>query len=190
MALSTKDQPKTYDLEELKIKQLKQELLRDGEKTFREKYPSTFLVLITQPEPDLDLEAHRSSMTTNLEDITLEELIEEDEVVEPKNKICYAVAKSTRNKFSSRITVGRARNNDIVLHTKAVSLVHADFFQDKKDDWLLVDMGSTNGTRLNNRRLDKNEQIKVISGDYVSLASFTFQFMTWTDFHELLIDYC
>ncbi len=53
------------------------------------------------------------------------------------------------NVFSERITVGRARTNDVVLRHHSVSKFHAYFEQDEDDRFYLSDAKSTNPTILN-----------------------------------------
>src|SRR5262245_56857544 len=50
--------------------------------------------------------------------------------------------------FPSMITVGRARNNDIVVSDALVSKFHAFFRQLEDGDWGVADAGSANGTML------------------------------------------
>ncbi|WP_404309916.1 FHA domain-containing protein [Neorhodopirellula lusitana] len=49
--------------------------------------------------------------------------------------------------------IGRAQSNDIVLDDESVSSVHAMLFRDPHDLWLIRDLESTNGIRLNESRL-------------------------------------
>ena len=191
MGLFSKEQPRTYRFEELDVEELGQELLRDGKKEFQQKYPLTFLVSVTKSELDADLYAHRTVVATDLHEFDTVEnppMAKATPSQEPEKKICYAVAKSDRNRFTSKITVGRARNNDIVLRSQSISKLHAALIQGEQDDWQIADMGSTNGTKLNDRRLNKNQQVDLRTGDIVSFASFSFRFMTWTDFHKLLME--
>jgi pSer/pThr/pTyr-binding forkhead associated (FHA) protein len=49
--------------------------------------------------------------------------------------------------------VGRAPHNDVVLESESVSGSHAKL-QRRDDGWFVVDMGSTNGTYVDGRRID------------------------------------
>ncbi|MEY3011849.1 MAG: hypothetical protein RIT45_584 [Pseudomonadota bacterium] len=50
------------------------------------------------------------------------------------------------------VTLGSAEDNDLVLDDDKVSRVHARIFQEG-DDWLIEDLGSTNGTLVNHVRV-------------------------------------
>jgi hypothetical protein len=66
-------------------------------------------------------------------------------------------------------TLGRAPDNDIVLPRPDVSRHHARF--DYRDDvWRVVDLGSTNGTTLNGRRLT---EAAVADGDALAFGATT-----------------
>ncbi len=70
--------------------------------------------------------------------------------------------------FPSMITVGRARNNDIVVPDALVSKFHAFFRQLDDGDWGLADAGSANGTRLGDVELpSKGQPERVRAGDKI-----------------------
>jgi hypothetical protein len=67
----------------------------------------------------------------------------------------------------SRYVVGRGSECDLVLSDLTVSRVHAELRRES-DDWLLVDLGSLNGTRLNGWRLVG--PARVHAGDEISFG--------------------
>jgi pSer/pThr/pTyr-binding forkhead associated (FHA) protein len=72
-----------------------------------------------------------------------------------------------RNVLSgSRVVLGRSREADIVLQDPNVSRRHAEL---RKDDggWQIVDLGSTNGIKVNGRRVD-NQPLR--PGDQVTIG--------------------
>jgi hypothetical protein len=72
-----------------------------------------------------------------------------------------------RNVLSgNRVVVGRSREADIVLQDPNVSRRHAEL---RKDDggWQIVDLGSTNGIKVNGRRVD-NQPLR--PGDQVTIG--------------------
>jgi hypothetical protein len=71
-----------------------------------------------------------------------------------------------RKKASGDIVVGRSRECDVWIDDGRVSKKHAAFEAGKKD-FLLHDLGSTNGTFVNDRRLDKDEKAKILPHDQV-----------------------
>jgi Domain of unknown function (DUF1707)/Inner membrane component of T3SS, cytoplasmic domain len=70
-----------------------------------------------------------------------------------------------------RFTIGRAMACDFTLADLSVSRWHARLYR-KDDDWLLSDLGSTNGTRLNGWRVTTG--VPVMPGDQVSFGSVSF----------------
>jgi pSer/pThr/pTyr-binding forkhead associated (FHA) protein len=69
--------------------------------------------------------------------------------------------------------IGRAVENDIVITSKRVSREHT---QIRRDGWRIYveDMGSTNGTYLNNER--SNEPIQLRDGDQIQVGDVLFTF--------------
>ncbi|MDQ6606413.1 MAG: FHA domain-containing protein [Actinomycetota bacterium] len=57
------------------------------------------------------------------------------------------------------VTLGRSRQCDVVLDDANVSREHAEI-RPRGGAWVLTDLGSTNGSSLNGRRIDRPEVIK------------------------------
>jgi hypothetical protein len=70
-----------------------------------------------------------------------------------------------------RFTIGRAMACDFTLADPSVSRWHARLYRED-DQWLLSDLGSTNGTRLNGWRVTTG--VPVNPGDHVSFGSVSF----------------
>jgi hypothetical protein len=68
-------------------------------------------------------------------------------------------------------TIGRDPDCDLVIHDITVSRQHAGLDRVMRG-WLLTDLGSTNGTRLNGWRV--REPVPVSAGDQVSFGAVTF----------------
>jgi hypothetical protein len=72
-----------------------------------------------------------------------------------------------RNVLSgSRVVVGRSREADIVLQDPNVSRRHAELRR-TGDGWQIVDLGSTNGVKVNGRRVD-NQPLN--AGDQITIG--------------------
>ncbi len=85
--------------------------------------------------------------------------------------------RKVQDTFPSMITVGRARNNDIVVPDALVSKFHA-FFRLTDGDWLLADAGSANGTRIGDVALPpKGAPERVRPGDRVTFGVSAFRFV-------------
>lgn len=75
-----------------------------------------------------------------------------------------------------RISIGRDSGNDIVVTQETVSSFHATI--EYSDGYFyLEDHRSTNGTFLNNKRIDQNKPVKLKSGDRVCFAAYEFKFL-------------
>ena len=70
-----------------------------------------------------------------------------------------------------RFTIGRAMACDFTLADLSVSRWHARLYREE-EQWLLSDLGSTNGTRLNGWRVTTGVPVK--PGDHVSFGSVSF----------------
>jgi hypothetical protein len=65
-------------------------------------------------------------------------------------------------------TLGRSRQCDVVLSDPNVSRQHAEI-RPRGGSWVLTDLGSTNGTLLNGRRIERPEVVK--RGDEIELGT-------------------
>jgi pSer/pThr/pTyr-binding forkhead associated (FHA) protein len=68
----------------------------------------------------------------------------------------------------SGATIGRGRQADVVLSDPNVSRQHAEI-RPRGGSWVLSDLGSTNGSQLNGRRVDGSEVLR--SGDEIELGA-------------------
>ena len=86
------------------------------------------------------------------------------------------VTKRPGNPYPHLISIGRSKTNDITVGVSSVSKVHGYFVHDE-DGWKFTDHGSTNGSRLNRRKLDAKEKVLLEDGAVLQLGSDTaFQF--------------
>lgn len=80
------------------------------------------------------------------------------------------VTKTADNPWRNRISVGRARNNDMVIRDRSVSKLHAHFNLDDDGTTSLTDAGSRNGTRVNGEKIQGTEGIALKAGDEVRIG--------------------
>jgi hypothetical protein len=71
------------------------------------------------------------------------------------------------------VTLGRSRQCDIVLSDPNVSRQHAEI-RPRGGSWVLIDNGSTNGSRINGRQVESPEVVR--PGDEIELGSTTLRF--------------
>jgi len=80
----------------------------------------------------------------------------------------------------SRITIGRGEANDLVLKDpgRVVSTKHVELHA-REGAWVLLDVGSTNGTRLNGVRVTPRQEYSLRDGDHVGLGPYEVVYRTW-----------
>jgi pSer/pThr/pTyr-binding forkhead associated (FHA) protein len=66
------------------------------------------------------------------------------------------------------VTLGRSRQCDVVLEDPNVSRQHAEI-RPRGGSWVLTDLGSTNGSSVNGRRIDSPEVLK--PGDEIEIGT-------------------
>lgn len=75
-----------------------------------------------------------------------------------------------------RTKIGRGRNNDIVLNQPEASGVHATI-EYRNSSYYLEDHHSTNGTKLNGRKLSPNEPVRLKNNDTITFAKWSYKFL-------------
>ncbi len=71
------------------------------------------------------------------------------------------------------VTLGRSRQCDVMLDDPNVSRTHAEV-RPRGGSWVLTDLGSTNGSRLNGRRVEAPEVLK--PGDQIEIGTSLIRF--------------
>jgi hypothetical protein len=72
-----------------------------------------------------------------------------------------------------RAAIGRSKSVECVLSDPNVSRRHAELRRSQTGDWTIVDLGSTNGVKVNGRRVSST---RLSPGDQVTLGTTTFVF--------------
>src|SRR4051812_6757191 len=75
--------------------------------------------------------------------------------------------------ITTTVAIGRSPDSDFVIDDRTVSRHHATI-RHESELWILVDLGSTNGTRVNGRRIDGRAVIK--PGDELGFGAATARF--------------
>jgi len=88
----------------------------------------------------------------------------------PGEAYLLQVAKTARNPFAQLVTLGRARNNDLILSSASVSKVHAWFLDGGPSGWFLQDNGSTNGTTHNDEPVRSGDNVALRRGDLLGFG--------------------
>jgi hypothetical protein len=135
---------------------LEQEAARATEDEFVRAHPS-FFVMFDAPAEDEDLH-----FMTELGDV-------------PATKraiVVAAIAKRSKGPFQDRISVGRARNSDVVVRDSSVSKLHAHFRQEGAGV-TLTDIGSHNGTKVDGTRLVPHQPYPIRVGAILTIGAVT-----------------
>lgn len=69
--------------------------------------------------------------------------------------------------------LGRSRECDCVIEDQNISRRHAELRRNSSGDWMVSDLGSTNGIKVNGRRVESS---RLAPGDEVTLGTATFVF--------------
>ncbi len=95
------------------------------------------------------------------------------------------VVKAPGNPYPDRVSVGRARNCDLVMRDASVSKLHAHF-RVGGPQLELVDIDSQNGTRVNGRALAPHQPAQVSNGDTVLFGSVACKLVDAAALYDLL----
>ena len=137
---------------------------------FLEELPQSFL--IERVEMSLDEEVIFQLRTHQLDDPDVMGKIGDGTI--PTSALQARVIEISKRKIDSNhgvIRIGRAANNDIVLYNKLISKSHAFmFFLSAEQDPYLVDLGSANGTFLNDEKMVLYEMHQLREGDKISFG--------------------
>lgn len=101
--------------------------------------------------------------------------------------LVFRLLKQAANPFKSWVTVGRARNNDIVLPVPSISKLHAYFSRPHEGGpWTVTDSGSRNGTAVNGAAIAPQQAIEIRSGDLITLGTLSLTHYDADDLYRLL----
>lgn len=95
------------------------------------------------------------------------------------------VVKAPTNPYPDRVSVGRARNCDVVMRDPSISKLHAHF-RLGGDKLELVDAASQNGTRVNGRPLTPHQPQLVEPGDVLWFGTVSCKLVDASALYDLL----
>ncbi|HVS14337.1 MAG TPA: GGDEF domain-containing protein [Thermoanaerobaculia bacterium] len=99
--------------------------------------------------------------------------------------VIYGGELGRRFPLDAELTIGRSFNNSIVIDADSVSRRHARFVP-LEEDFIVEDLGSTNGTLVNGERVDRRRPLA--HGDLVQIGGVVLRFISGGDveamYHE------
>jgi len=90
------------------------------------------------------------------------------------------------NAFGHMVTLGRARNNDVILKAAGVSKFHCYFMFSPTEPAVVIDAGSSNGTFVGGMRIEPKVKTPLRPGDQLGIAKVGAVFHTPQTFHAYL----
>lgn len=96
------------------------------------------------------------------------------------------LVKAPTNPYSDRISIGRARNCDVVLRDPSVSKLHAHIRREPNGSWVIIDLDSHNGTAVTNVPILPSRPEPLRSGDLVTFGGVTVQVVDAAHLYVLL----
>ena len=97
-----------------------------------------------------------------------------------------SIVKAPTNPYSDRISVGRARNCDVVLRNPSVSKLHAHVRREPNGTWVIIDLDSHNGTAVSNVPILPSRPEVLRSGDLVTFGGVTVRVVDSTELYAVL----
>lgn len=162
------------------LRQTACEIARDA---FVQKHRGLYL-LATLPSENDDLDFH----TAVVHDPTAqaEEMLSGNAEELLANNRLYLIAKTPRNPWQSKITIGRASNNDVIVRHPSVSKLHAYFEHPDGIPRTLVDVGSANGTVVNGHPALPDVPMEVASGTLLQVGDVECELLDAEQLHETI----
>ncbi len=91
------------------------------------------------------------------------------EAIVKKEQVSCLMFENGQIPIVSKISIGRATDNDVVIDSKLASRYHA-VIQKIKNDYFLKDLESTNGTLLNGQPIPKDKYVKLGHSDTITIG--------------------
>ena len=156
------------------LAELAQSTTRDE---FVAKQPHLFLVL----EQELFEQEQVGFSTQVVDPVSLKRAVSR----RAQNLEVLPVVKAPGNPYPDRVSVGRARNCDLVMRDPSISKLHAHF-RLGAPKLELVDIDSQNGTRVNGRPLAPPQPVPVAPGDTILFGSVAAKLVDAAALYDLL----
>jgi hypothetical protein len=118
------------------------------------------------------------------------ELDPAEDTASPSETLKHAIYPLVKGEYASGpvnvLSVGRVDGNDMIMPDYAISKQHS-ILEIKRGNYTIMDCGSTNGTMVNGKRLDK-KPLNLKDGDVVGFARYEFTFLFPESLYDMLSD--
>jgi hypothetical protein len=118
------------------------------------------------------------------------ELDEAEDTSSPSETLKHAIYPLVKGEYASgpvnSFSVGRVDGNDMIMPDYAISKQHA-ILEIKRGNYTIMDGGSTNGTMVNGKRIDK-KPVNLSNGDVVGFARYEFTFLFPEALYDMLVE--
>jgi pSer/pThr/pTyr-binding forkhead associated (FHA) protein len=91
------------------------------------------------------------------------------DALKENEEVAYLMFNDSKIKIVSKISIGRATDNNVVIDSSLASRYHA-LIQKIKDDFYIKDMDSTNGTMVNGKKIPADKYVKLNPNDTISIG--------------------
>jgi hypothetical protein len=116
------------------------------------------------------------------------ELDPAEDTASPSETLKHAIYPLVKGEYASGpvavLSIGRVDGNDMIMPDYAISKQHA-ILEIKRGNYTIMDCGSTNGTMVNGKRLEKKPVI-LKDGDVVGFARYEFTFLFPESLYDML----
>ena len=95
--------------------------------------------------------------------------------------------KAPNNPYSDRISLGRARNCDVLLRNPSVSKLHAHIRKEPNGTWVVIDANSHNGTTIDGLRVTASQPIPIKIGEPITFGGMIVRIATASMVYQALL---
>jgi hypothetical protein len=161
----------------------------DGdEQKFLTRYPNPFLVLEKGVKAAKNNELDYFTTMTSMED--LEAAVGRTAVkIDLEDYVYPVVKKPQANPYKDMYTIGRVDTCDIVVRSPSISKFHAYIARKElqEGNYMVVDAGSSNGTKLNGVSLVPMKGLEIKTGNLITLGGdAVLRFFLAKDFYSVI----
>jgi hypothetical protein len=118
------------------------------------------------------------------------ELDAAEDTSSPSETLRHAIYPLVKGEYASgpvnSFSVGRVDGNDMIMPDYAISKQHA-ILEIKRGNYTVMDGGSTNGTMVNGKRIDK-KPVNLRNDDVVGFARYEFTFLFPEALYDMLVE--